>query len=484
MDLLLFAAERKMALSNAKELTGKIVLVVPISHTHYLVPPIGLGYLATALRQHDCTNIVIMDCVKERLSFADLRERFKMWKPQVIGFQIFSYDFDSVVRSIEILKQVSPETIVLIGGAHVSATSTTVLEEISGADFGIAGEGEIGLPMLVRRILGDEKIPLENIPGLIWRDGSSIQTNARAGTEDLDYLGFQAWDLMPPASYDGSPQGGFYKRFPIAPISTTRGCPYLCTFCGSGVNMGHKLRSRSMGNVMDEMVMLYNDYGVREFHIIDDMFNFYKDRVFEFCQGIKDRNLDISYTFPNGLRLNQLDRESLQVMKDTGAYAFTVGIESGSQRILDTMKKGLTLELIEEKVNLINAVGLEPSGFFIIGYPGETVDDINATIQFAKKLKLKRAHFSNFLPLPGTEATKRLVESGEIGQTDWGTLFYSKVSYAPRGITKKQLKQLQRRAFLEFHLRPHILFRMLMEIKSISQLKMIIIRAIDYLFKK
>jgi radical SAM superfamily enzyme YgiQ (UPF0313 family) len=247
--------------------------------------------------------------------------------------------------------------------------------------------------------------------------------------------------------------------------------------------MGHNLRNRSMGHVMDEMVMLYNDYGVREFHIVDDMFNFYKNRVFEFCQGIKDRNLDISYTFPNGLRLNQLDRETLQMMKDTGAYAFTVGIESGSQRILDTMKKGLTLELIEEKVNLINAVGLEPSGFFIIGYPGETVDDINATIQFAKRLKLKRAHFSNFLPLPGTEATKGLVENKEIEKPDWGTLFYSKVSYAPRGITRKQLKQLQRRAFLEFHLRPHILFSILLEIKSIKQLKMIIIRAIDYLFR-
>ena len=332
--------------------------------------------------------------------------------------------------------------------------------------------------------MGNEEVPLENIPGLIWRNGSSIRANSRAGTEDLDRLGFQAWDLTPPASYDGSPQGGFYKKFPIAPILTTRGCPYLCTFCGSGVNMGHNLRNRSMGHVMDEMVMLYNDYGVREFHIVDDMFNFYKNRVIEFCQGIKDRNLDISYTFPNGLRLNQLDRETLQMMKDTGAYAFTVGIESGSQRILNTMKKGLTLELIEEKVNLINAVGLEPSGFFIIGYPGETVDDINATIQFAKRLKLKRAHFSNFLPLPGTEATKRLVENKEIEKPDWGTLFYSKVSYTPRGITRKQLKQLQRRAFLEFHLRPHILFRILLEIKSAKQLKMIIVRATDYLFKK
>jgi radical SAM superfamily enzyme YgiQ (UPF0313 family) len=448
------------------------------------VPPTGLGYLATALRQSGFNDITILDCVKERLSFSDLSDRFKMWKPQVVGFQVFSYDFDSVVRSIGILKKVCPEAVVIIGGAHVSATSMTVLNEIADADYGFAGEGEIGLPMLSKRILRDEIIQLENIPGLIWRNGSSIRNNARAGTEDLDSLGFQAWDLMPPISYDGSPQGGFYKRFPIAPISTTRGCPYLCTFCGSGVNMGHKLRFRSMNHVLEEMVMLYKDYGVREYHIIDDMFNFHKNRVIEFCQGVKDRNLDISYTFPNGLRLNQLDRESLQMMKDTGAYAFTVGIESGSQRILDSMKKTLTLECIEEKVNLINSVGLEPNGFFIIGYPGETIDDIKATIRFAKRLKLRRAHFSNFLPLPGTEATKKLVESNEMEKPDWGTLFYSKVAYAPRGITKEQLKRLQRRAFLEFYLRPHILFRMLLEIKSISQLRMIIMRAIDYLFRK
>ena len=145
--------------------TEKVVLVVPISHTHYLVPPTGLGYLATALRQSGFNDITILDCVKERLSFSDLSDRFKMWKPQVVGFQVFSYDFDSVVRSIGILKKVCPEAVVIIGGAHVSATSMTVLDEIEEADYGIAGEGEIGLPMLSKRILRDEIIPLENIPG-------------------------------------------------------------------------------------------------------------------------------------------------------------------------------------------------------------------------------------------------------------------------------------------------------------------------------
>lgn len=471
-----------MVTSCDKENLEKIVLVSPISHTHYVVPPIGLGYLATALRKSNFTNITILDCVKERLAFSSLRKLFTDLKPGIVGFQLFSYDFDSVIKSIEIVKQLNKQTIVIVGGAHVSATSTTTLEEIKEADFAFAGEGEIGLPMLVERILRNSQIPLENIPGLIWREGSSIRMNARANIENLDSLGFPAWDLMPPASYPDNPQGGFYKKFPIAPISTTRGCPYLCTYCGSGVNMGHKLRLRSMEHVMEEIGMLYRNFGVREFHIIDDMFNFYKDRVFKFCQGIKDRNLEISYTFPNGLRLNQLDKEMLQMMKATGAYAFTVGIESGSQRILDSMKKNLTLKLIEEKINLICSVGLEPSGFFIIGYPGETIDDIKATIRFAKKLKIKRAHFSNFLPLPGTEITKKLIESGKISQPNWSTLFYSKVPYAPNGIIKNELKGLQRRAFLEFYLRPRILLKMLSEIKSLKHLKMIFSRVIDYLF--
>lgn len=460
----------------------KFVLVVPISHTHYVVPPIGLGYLAAALRKNGFHDVYILDCLKERFTYDDLRLLFKNWKPDIVGFQVFSYDLPAVVKSIDILRQESPKSIVLIGGPHVSAVTTAAIEEITGADFGFVGEAEIGLPLLARRLCNEEQIPWEDIPGLIWRQNSSVRMNSRAVIQELDNLGFPAWDLIPPISYPDSPQGGFYRNFPIAPIASSRGCPYLCTFCGSGVNMGHKLRLKSIGNVLDEMEMLYSNFRVREFHIIDDMFNFYRERVFEFCQGIKDRRLKISYTFPNGLRLNQLDKEVLRVMKETGLYSFTVGIESGSQRILDLMNKRLTLALIKQKVDLIDSVGLEANGFFIIGYPDETIKDIEDTINFAKRLKLKRAHFSNFLPLPGTEATRRLVDNKEIDRLDWGTLFYSKVAYSPRGIPKSKLKSLQRKAFLAFYLRPHILLKLIMEIKSANHLKIIFKRALDYLF--
>ena len=461
----------------------KILLVVPLSRTHYVVPPIGLGYLAAALREQGFDDILILDCLKENLDIKGLGKRLSQLEPAVIGFQVYSYDFNFVADGITMIKERFPDAVVIIGGPHVSAVNTLSLQEMPGADFAFAGEGEMGLPLLMKRLLRNENIPLREIPGLVFREGGRVHMNPRAVITDLDALGFPAWDLMNPAKYPDSPQGGFYKKFPIAPISTTRGCPYLCTFCGSAVNMGKKLRFRSIPKVLEEMRMLYSRYGVGEFHIIDDMFNFHKQRVKDFCQGIREHKLDINYTFPNGLRLNHLDMEMLQMMKDTGAYAFNVGIESGSQRILDMMKKNLTLEFIEEKVNLIVEAGLEPSGFFIIGFPGETVEDIKATIAFAKKLKLKRAHFSNFLPLPGTEATRRLLESGEIEKPAWDSLFYSKVPYAPGGITKKQLKAWQRRAYLSFHLRPSILLKMLSEIKSFNHFKLTVKRIWDYLFK-
>lgn len=462
----------------------KIVLAVPLSRTHYVVPPIGLGYLATALRNEGFHDIIIVDCLKENLVLNALGKRLEQLKPAVVGFQVYSYDFPFVLNAITTLKELLPNTIIIIGGPHVSATQAAALREMAGADFGFIGEGEPGLPLLMRRLLRNENILLGDIPGLVYREGDDIHVNPRAVIPDLDVLGIPAWDLMVPAEYPDSPQGGFYMNFPIAPVSTTRGCPYSCTFCGSAVNMGKKLRTRGIPMVLKEMRLLYDNYGVREFHIIDDMFNFDKQRVLDFCNGIREQGMEISYTFPNGLRLNHLDREMLDMMKETGAYSFNVGIESGSRRVLDRMKKNLTLELIEEKVNLIVEAGLEPCGFFITGFPGETVEDIKATIAFARRLKLKRAHFSNFLPLPGTEATRELLENNELEALAWENLFYSKVPYAPEGMSKKELKAWQRRAYFSFYLRPVILFRMVSEIKSFNHFRMTIKRIWDYLFRR
>ena len=461
-----------------------VLLVTPISHTHYVIPPIGLGYLATAARRADFNDISICDCLKEGHTWESLAEFLKKAQSRLVGIQVFSYELGSVNRLLKLLKELNPDVITVVGGVHLSARGVAGLGDMPLADYAFQGEGEVGFPLLLRKLLREEPVEFVDIPGLIYREGDKAKANPRIVNEDLDVLGFPAWDLIPPAEYPENPQGAFYQNFPIAPISTTRGCPFDCTFCASPVNMGKLLRKRSITHVLDEMELLYCDHGVREFHIIDDAFNVERKRVLEFCEGLVQRQLKISYTFPNGLRLNMLDEEVLSRMKETGAYAFTVGIESGSERILKAMKKKLSLDLIKEKVELICRCGLEPSGFFILGFPDETKEDMLKTIAFAKSLPLKRAHFSNFLPLPGTESTAKLLASGEIDSINFEEMFYSKVPYAPKGVTQAELKALQRKAFLEFHLRPRILLKMLLEIKSWRHFKTIMTRAYDYLFVK
>lgn len=462
----------------------EIALVQPHCDSHYVVPPIGLGYLATALRSRGFSNIRIVDCIREDLPLGPFIDHIADIKPRIIGFQCFSSDIKWVRDAMEGIRARIPQAILIAGGPHVSAVSQEIFKDLPDADFCIAGEAEPGLPLLAEDIVGGSHVDPESIPGLIWRNSNEVYSNPRKFVEDLDKLGFPSWDLMPPDQYPDAPQGAFYKQFPIAPVATTRGCPYKCAFCGSPVNMGNRLRFRKLDHVFQEMELLYTEYGVREFHFIDDMFNQSKSRVIEFCERLDKKNWGINYSFPNGLRLNTIDEEMLGWMKKTGAYAFTVGIESGSQRVLDLMNKNLTVEMIREKVELIHRAGLEPSGFFLLGFPGETMEEMRMTLDLAKSLPLKRAHFSNFLPLPGSRATRRLLESGEITRPDWSKLCYADVPYSPAGVTREQLKDFQRRAFLEFHLRPTILLKMLSEIRSPNHFMSILKRARDYLFKK
>ncbi|MFH1972243.1 MAG: radical SAM protein [archaeon] len=448
----------------------KILLICPNSDTHYVVPPVSLGYLARAVKNADHEPVII-DGIKERLTPEQLKKIHEKENPDYVGFQVFSCDVATTKKYIEAIKGKSK---ILLGGAHVSGVKEKIFEDFPDADFAFHGEAEKGLPML----LNNE--PKETIPGLIWKEG----INESYFETDLDSLGWPIWELMDPSKYPTAPQGAVYRNFPIAPILTSRGCPYQCTYCAGHVVTGRKLRARSTQNVVDEIEMLQNKYGVKEIHIIDDTFTQLKSRVLEFTEEVKKRGLKFSLTFPNGVRLDTLDDEVLQALKDCGCYAITLGIESGSQKILNDMKKNLKIETIKEKVDLINKYNIDIMAFFILGYPTETKETINQTIKFAKELNIKRAHFTTFLPLPGTEATKQLCESGKITKIDWSSLFYTKAPLAPEGMTSEELKKLQRKAFLEFYFRPKIVYFMMKEVNSWTHFKSLLKRSVDYAFEK
>ncbi len=458
----------------------KVMLVFPNSPTHYVVPPVGLGYLATALRKNGF-EATILDGIKEKLNLEKLEKKVKEWKPDVIGIQVFSCDAHTVKEYVAKIRETDKNILLVIGGAHVSGVGKEVFSYFNGIHFAIAGEAETAFPLLLKKVSAGEK-SLGEVPGLIYKTGDMIIANAPKFEENLDALGFPAWDLMDPRTYPQAPQGAVFRNWPIAPILTSRGCPFRCTYCAGHLTTGYNIRFRSIEKVMEEIEMLYHDYGVREIHIIDDNFTFKRERALKFCNEILERGLKISLTFPNGVRLDTLDLELLQLLKKAGCYSITLGIESGCQRVLNDMRKSLNLKTVEEKVALINKVGIDIMAFFIVGYPTETRETILETIEFAKKLKIKRAHFSTFLPLPNTEATRMLQRDGVIKEINYDTLFYTKAPLPPKGMTSEELKALQRKAFFEFYMRPRIIAGMAKEVRSPTHLKMLAKRAWDYAF--
>ena len=466
----------------------KVLLVRPVTPERLVlnvVPPMGLGYLASPLRKNKIA-VDILDCVQRGCDYPQFENFVKEYNPDVIGFSSFSHDIPSVEQSIGLLKEINSRIVTFVGGPHPSSRPENIWDDYPSVDYGFRGEGEAGFLKIIEYLssIGEpwnkdflDESELRSVPGLIWKCNDKVCCNDQVFQSDLDAISFPAWELIDISGYQSAPQGVIFKNQPVAPMIITRGCPFLCTFCAGYNITGRKLRFRSIENVMQEIDLLYNKYNVREIHILDDNFTLDKEFARKFCEELIRRKLDISWCCPNGLRLDSLDRETLVLMRKAGCYYVSIGIESGSQRVLDMMKKKLKISEIKRQVDMVRSVGLDVNGFFILGYPGETIDDIRKTIDFARELDLTRAAFYNFLPLPGTSVYEELLEGHKIDGLDWTKMSQCDVPYVPDGMKAYQLKEFQRSANLKFYLRPTIFYRLLREIKSVSQLKFIVKRA-------
>lgn len=466
----------------------KIFLVKPVMPKRLVInciPPIGLGYLATALRQQGFSEVKILDCVKEGLNFLEFKKQVQQYAPDIIGFQVFSQDLKSLEKSLALVKDINPKIITLAGGPHPSGLPEKTLKQFPKLDFLFCGEAEIGLPQLIKALPSLKH--LDKIPGLGWRNkNQQIRVNPQVSVKNLDKLGLPAWDLLQPQTYPEAPQGVVFRQSPIAPIMATRGCPFSCTFCAGWTISGKKIRRRSVAHVLAEIEFLYTQYGIREIHILDDNFTLDQEYLIKFCRQLIKKNWGLTWCCPNGVRLDTLNPKIIRLMKKAGCYYVSAGIESGSDRILKLMKKGTTTSIIRRKVDMVRKAGMTINGFFIIGFPGENKAEILKTINFARELNLSRAQFYNYLPLPRSEAYEKLIASGELKEEsiDWSQIFQADVPYSPKNISHRELKELQKLAHRQFYLRPKILYRLLREIHSPQQIKYLIRRVKVYLFNQ
>ena len=460
----------------------KVVLVRPPSFKMpIIIPNVGLGYLASVLRNNK-HRVMILDCAKEKINHRKYRDYLLREKPDIVGVQMYTCDYNSTKQCIDIAKELNRDAITIVGGPHPSGDPEGTMEVFKNADFAFSGEAELGLPRLLEYLESPCKFEINSIEGLIYRRQGEIVKNKRGYFSNLDDIPFPSWDLIDPRSYPTAPHGSFSKSLPIAPIITSRGCPFQCTYCGVRVNTGRNFRTRSADNVIQEIKYLQQSFGIKEIHIEDDNFTLVKSRVMEFCKRLEEEKISIDWACTNGVRLDTLDKELLRNMENAGCYSFSVGIESGSPRVISDMKRSETLEIMIEKINLISSVTkIRTTGYFMMGYPTETRKDIEKTIELAMKLPLHRAQFSNFLPLPGTEIYDYLIKSGKISSDaiKWDLYLNNRIVYSPEGISKREMRRLMRKAFAMFYFRMRIILGLLKEIHSLNQLSTVIRRFFD-----
>ena len=451
----------------------KVLLIRPWGLADEVIPPLGLGYLAAAIRSRH--EVRILDALRDRVLPEALGPALS-WQPAVVGLTLFSKELLLARRYLEAIKRRLPSALTLIGGAHPGSDAGRVfLQFPEHLDYAFAGEAETSFPLFLDARESGTFSPA-SIPGLIWRNGKEGVVNPRVFPDRLDRFSC-AWDLIPPASYPPLPHGAFYRGFPIAPVIITRGCPCPCTFCSVHLTNGDRIRSRSLPHVLAEWELLQRDFGVKEFHIEDDNFTSRRSFVQDFCREIITRRWRISWTCPNGVRLDTLDETTLRLMRASGCYVLSVGIESGSDRVLKIMQKHLTTETIREKVGLIRRCGIAVSGFFLIGYPGEPRQELLRTFSFSRSLPLDRATYSFFQPFPGSILAASLPPIDLVRED----LNLHRISFLPDGMTARDLRRLRQHALLRFYFRPRILWQMLRNLRSFRHLLGIARRAYRWL---
>jgi len=279
-------------------------------------------------------------------------------------------------------------------------------------------------------------------------------------------VGQPDWASIDPRTYPVAPHGMIAHAHPIAPIITTRGCPYSCTYCSAPITAGKRMRYRDPKNVVDEIEMLINEYGVKEIQIEDDNFTLKRKHCMHICEEILKRKIKVLWSLPNGVRIDKLDKEMLILMKKSGCVSMALGIESANQRILDMIKKDLNQEIVRKTVQDVADVGIETVGFFMIGFPTETKQEIENTINFALTLPLTRANFTKVTPLPGTELFDLWEEKySETGKVDWKTFNYYQFNADWADCSFEEISRLQTRATFRFYIRPKQLFTMIRQLK-------------------
>lgn len=392
-------------------------------HVHF---PTGILYIAA--RARDKCDLKIFDCLVEKFQVVKKRKsvvygaspktiekEIKSYHPDIVGISsLFSCHLDDAVRVADICKKVNPNILVVLGGPDASARGDYILSQNKSIDICVLKEGEDTFLEILEKFKNGHLVKPQSIKGIVYRKGKKVVSSPpRDFIKNLDKLPLPAYDLINFNKYLSHPYL-FSSRSKIdvksMSIITSRGCPYNCIFCANRLHMGRVFRAHSSEYVLKHLELLVKKYGIKNFRFEDDNISFDRKRFEEILDGIIKNKLNISWDTPNGVRADKLDFKLLKKVKKSGCVSLRIGVESGNQRVSnEIVKKGLDLKQVVKIAKWCQKLKIDLTAFYVIGFPGETVENMEETINFALSLYKKYSTHPFVMiatPLFGTELYK------------------------------------------------------------------------------
>ena len=439
----------------------KELLVIPP------LPPTDLMYLAS-IAESCGFEAIIRDYSQGGNFEADLKDI----KPNYLVANIATPTFKSDMMAVQLAKEIVPSICTIVKGAPFLTYNTNTIYENPFIDYVIIGEAELTLKDIL------DGVPDNEILGICYRENfQPVKNDKRPFIDNLDILPFPARHLVDNSIYR-RPDNGKVQ----AVVKVARGCPFHCFFCLATPVSGAKVRTRSPENIVAELKVCVEKYNIKNFLFWSDIFNFDREWTLELCQKIIESGLKI--TWSSNTRADTMDDEMAKMMYKSGCRLVSIGVESGSQKMLDNIGKKITLDDIRNTVKILKKNKIKIYNYFVIGLPWETEETVEETIKFAIELDSNFISFYTATPLPGTKyfayaMMNKLVE----GNLDFRSAYYEPVVRSEH-LSKERIFELHKQAVKRFYLRPKFILKTLLSLRSFAEVKNYFVAGINLLFKK
>lgn len=421
------------------------------------MPPLSLLSIAAVLEKAGVV-VHVMDAHLHAMSEHEVAKQIAAVNPSIVGITMMTSTAIVSHRIAQLVKEVDPDIAVIVGGVHPDALPEETLRN-KAIDFVVKGDGEYAMLELCQGVADGE------IKGLCYRrEGRVVFNEARPVLADLNELPPYAYHLVPMGKY--YPSVGAYRRLPAINMLMTRGCPGKCIFCNSAET---QLRTRDAERVVGEIERLRDTYGIREIQFYDDTFTVMKPNALKFARLMVERKVGVGFSC--FARADCFSKEMAEALKAAGCHQVMFGVESGSPQILKTQRKEIDLERTRSAVALAKAAGIETRCAFIFGTPGETVETIQETMDYAMSLDPDVAVFNVTTPYPGTQLYHWAEQNGRLLTHDWWDFEMGQTVMDLGSIDNDALKAAYHKAYKTFYNRPKMYWRRFKMINTYRQLK-------------